>query len=164
MSQGFASGDLDADAWAVRYFVNDRKMEILCSQSFAKNFGLYNERPGNLVFVVNNKDVVAPVKSQVGHIWSDLPGKLFHWHVYCVVPITHLKTISKSVLTTYPRSNFFAADSCCKRNVLKPACTRSPYHREGTQQSGAVPGMDRKRQNHGQQNTEHENRAQVYLA
>ena len=64
-SQGFASGDLDADAWAVRYFVNDRKMEILCSQSFAKNFGLYNERPGNLVFVVNNKDVVAPVKSQV---------------------------------------------------------------------------------------------------
>jgi len=63
--QGFASGDLDADAWAVRYFVNDRKMEILCSQSFAKNFGLYNERPGNLVFVVNNKDVVAPVKSQL---------------------------------------------------------------------------------------------------
>lgn len=63
--QGFASGDLDADAWAVRYFVNDRKMELLCSQSFAKNFGLYNERPGNLVVVVNNKEVVAPVKSQM---------------------------------------------------------------------------------------------------
>jgi len=63
--QGFASGDLDADAWAVRYFVNERKMELLCSQSFAKNFGLYNERPGNLVVVVNDKEVVAPVKSQM---------------------------------------------------------------------------------------------------
>merc|ERR1712113_921113 len=60
-----ASGDLDADAWSVRYFVEERKMELLCSQSFAKNFGLYNERPGNLVVVVNNKLVVAPVKSQM---------------------------------------------------------------------------------------------------
>jgi len=63
--QGFASGDLDADAWSVRYFVEERKMELLCSQSFAKNFGLYNERPGNLTVVVNNKDVVPPVKSQL---------------------------------------------------------------------------------------------------
>merc|ERR1712117_601773 len=63
--QGFASGDLDADAWAVRYFVEDRKMELLCLQSSAKNFGLYNERPGNLTVVVNNKDVVPPVKSQL---------------------------------------------------------------------------------------------------
>ena len=68
--QGFASGDLDADAWSVRYFVEERKMELLCSQSFAKNFGLYNERPGNLTVVVNNKDVVPPVKSQVSNFDS----------------------------------------------------------------------------------------------
>jgi aspartate aminotransferase len=63
--QGFASGDLDADAWAVRYFVNERKMEIFCSQSFSKNFGLYNERAGNLTVVVKNPSVVANTKSQL---------------------------------------------------------------------------------------------------
>lgn len=40
--QGFASGDLDNDAWAVRYFVS-RGFECFCSQSFAKNFGLYSK-------------------------------------------------------------------------------------------------------------------------
>merc|ERR1719300_1430013 len=60
--QGFASGDLDADAWAVRYFANERKMEMLCSQSFAKNFGLYNERPGNLTVVVKDAGVIANVR------------------------------------------------------------------------------------------------------
>ena len=62
---GFASGDLDADAWAVRYFVEERKMEIFCSQSFSKNFGLYNERAGNLTVVVNNPSVVANTRSQL---------------------------------------------------------------------------------------------------
>merc|ERR1712038_1404173 len=45
--QGFASGCLDTDAWSVRYFV-DLGFELFCSQSFSKNFGLYNERAGNL--------------------------------------------------------------------------------------------------------------------
>lgn len=40
--QGFASGDLDKDAWAVRFFVS-RGFELLCAQSFAKNFGLYSK-------------------------------------------------------------------------------------------------------------------------
>lgn len=34
--QGFASGDLDQDAWAVRHFV-DRRIPLLVCQSFAKN-------------------------------------------------------------------------------------------------------------------------------
>jgi len=63
--QGFASGDLDADAWAPRYFVNERNMEVFCSQSFAKNFGLYNERPGNLVLVVKDASLAANVKAQM---------------------------------------------------------------------------------------------------
>jgi Aspartate/tyrosine/aromatic aminotransferase len=40
--QGFASGDPEKDAWAVRYFT-DRGFELLCAQSFAKNFGLYSK-------------------------------------------------------------------------------------------------------------------------
>ncbi|KAG8256642.1 Golgi Transport [Homalodisca vitripennis] len=62
--QGFASGDLEKDSYAVRYFVSCG-FELLCCQSFAKNFGLYNERIGNLTFVVHDQKVVAPMKSQV---------------------------------------------------------------------------------------------------
>uniref|UniRef100_A0A161MPR5 Aspartate aminotransferase n=1 Tax=Triatoma infestans TaxID=30076 RepID=A0A161MPR5_TRIIF len=61
--QGFASGDVDADAWSIRYFV-DKGFELMCAQSFAKNFGLYNERVGNLTVVINDKTCVDAVKSQ----------------------------------------------------------------------------------------------------
>merc|ERR1712242_637952 len=42
--QGFASGDLDADAWAVRYFSSADEeglpgLEVLVSQSFGKSMG-----------------------------------------------------------------------------------------------------------------------------
>lgn len=43
--QGFASGDLNRDAWAIRYFV-DQGFELCVAQSYAKNFGLYGERAG----------------------------------------------------------------------------------------------------------------------
>ncbi|KAJ8951848.1 hypothetical protein NQ318_019823 [Aromia moschata] len=62
--QGFASGDLIKDAATVRYFVQ-QGFELFCAQSFAKNFGLYNERVGNLTVVLNNAELVAPVKSQI---------------------------------------------------------------------------------------------------
>lgn len=62
--QGFASGDLVKDSQAVRYFVQ-RGFELFCSQSFAKNFGLYNERVGNLTVVMKNKECIAEVKSQI---------------------------------------------------------------------------------------------------
>ncbi|KAB0797642.1 hypothetical protein PPYR_08635 [Photinus pyralis] len=61
--QGFASGDLEKDSWAVRYFVS-RGFELFCAQSFAKNFGLYNERVGNLTVVLNNLSNQQAVKSQ----------------------------------------------------------------------------------------------------
>ncbi|KAL2113179.1 hypothetical protein VUR80DRAFT_5086 [Thermomyces stellatus] len=48
--QGFASGDLARDAWAVRYFV-EQGFELVVAQSFAKNFGLYGERAGCFHFV-----------------------------------------------------------------------------------------------------------------
>jgi len=62
--QGFASGDLDRDAWAVRYFV-ERGFELICCQSFAKNFGLYNERVGNLTLVTKNPGNLSKVLSQI---------------------------------------------------------------------------------------------------
>lgn len=40
--QGFATGDVDADAWAVREFVKEG-FETLVAQSYSKNFGLYSE-------------------------------------------------------------------------------------------------------------------------
>ncbi|OTB01117.1 hypothetical protein M426DRAFT_25966 [Hypoxylon sp. CI-4A] len=43
--QGFASGDLNKDNAAVRYFV-EQGFELVVAQSFAKNFGLYGERAG----------------------------------------------------------------------------------------------------------------------
>uniref|UniRef100_A0A1A9UIE9 Aspartate aminotransferase, cytoplasmic n=1 Tax=Glossina austeni TaxID=7395 RepID=A0A1A9UIE9_GLOAU len=61
--QGFASGDPDHDAWAVRYFV-ERGFELFCAQSFAKNFGLYCERVGNLTIVQKNFQTKDAVVSQ----------------------------------------------------------------------------------------------------
>lgn len=43
--QGFASGDLDKDAYALRLFA-EHTDKIILFQSFAKNFGLYGERAG----------------------------------------------------------------------------------------------------------------------
>eukprot|EP00096_Caligus_rogercresseyi_P006553 TRINITY_DN2307_c0_g1_i1.p1 TRINITY_DN2307_c0_g1~~TRINITY_DN2307_c0_g1_i1.p1 ORF type:complete len:410 (-),score=125.33 TRINITY_DN2307_c0_g1_i1:433-1662(-) len=63
--QGFASGDLDQDAWAVRYFAQERGFELFCAQSFSKNFGLYNERCGNLTLVLKNADNVTNINSQL---------------------------------------------------------------------------------------------------
>lgn len=62
--QGFASGDVDKDIKSFRYFVF-RGFETLCCQSFAKNFGLYNQRVGNLAIVVNDASRVEPIKSQI---------------------------------------------------------------------------------------------------
>lgn len=62
--QGFASGDPVHDAFAVRYFV-ERGFELFCSQSFAKNFGLYNERVGNLTVVQRNPETSAAVQSRM---------------------------------------------------------------------------------------------------
>ncbi|CAI4221734.1 unnamed protein product [Auanema sp. JU1783] len=75
--QGFASGDPDADAWSIRYFV-EQGLEMVVAQSFAKNFGLYNERIGNLTIVVNDPAVLAGIKSQISLViranWSNPPA------------------------------------------------------------------------------------------
>ena len=55
--QGFATGDLDEDAWVVRYFER-RGFEFFVSQSFGKNMGLYGERIGFLSGVLSSKGTV----------------------------------------------------------------------------------------------------------
>lgn len=62
--QGFASGDLDADAWAVREFVK-RGIPLLICQSFAKNAGLYGERVGALHIVSPTPEAAVRIKSQL---------------------------------------------------------------------------------------------------
>lgn len=66
--QGFASGDLNNDAWAIRYFV-EQGFELLVAQSYAKNFGLYGERAGCFHFVTSpsdsGKDTATRVASQL---------------------------------------------------------------------------------------------------
>jgi len=62
--QGFASGDLDRDAWAVREFVK-RGVPLLICQSFAKNAGLYGERIGALHVVTPSTQVADKVRSQL---------------------------------------------------------------------------------------------------
>jgi len=66
--QGFASGDLAKDAWAVRYFV-EQGFELCIAQSFAKNFGLYGERAGCFHFVTGPG---ADAQKTIGRIGSQL--------------------------------------------------------------------------------------------
>ncbi|KAK4691089.1 aspartate aminotransferase, cytoplasmic, partial [Lecanoromycetidae sp. Uapishka_2] len=66
--QGFATGNLEQDAWAIRYFVSEG-FEMCIAQSFAKNFGLYGERAGAFHFVTGaGKDA----QNTIGRIASQL--------------------------------------------------------------------------------------------
>lgn len=55
--QGFASGSLEEDSWAVRYFFNEKPhLEMCVAQSFSKNFGLYGQRVGAFHYVLSNAE------------------------------------------------------------------------------------------------------------
>lgn len=97
--QGFATGDLEGDAYAVRLFVS-RGLELFVAQSFSKNFALYcelfdctvcvtggrgrvpllpsGERVGNLTVVLSQPEACQPVRSQmkclVRAMWSNPPS------------------------------------------------------------------------------------------
>ncbi|XP_072918180.1 aspartate aminotransferase, cytoplasmic-like isoform X3 [Hemitrygon akajei] len=75
-AQGLATGDVQRDAWPVRYFVNER-FELFCAQSFSKNFTLYSERVGSLTIVTRNNHTLITIRSQIEelarHTWSNPP-------------------------------------------------------------------------------------------
>ncbi|CAK1356031.1 Aspartate aminotransferase, mitochondrial [Cercospora beticola] len=62
--QGFASGDTDKDAFALRYFIQQGHQPCL-AQSFAKNMGLYGERVGAFSIVTSSPEEKTRVDSQV---------------------------------------------------------------------------------------------------
>jgi len=74
--QGFASGDAEADAKALRRVV-DAGFPVLLAQSFAKNFGLYGERCGTLSVVCKDaaqKDILmSQLKCIIRPMYSSPP-------------------------------------------------------------------------------------------
>lgn len=62
--QGFASGSVDRDAFAVRLFVKDGHQIALC-QSYAKNMGLYGERAGAFSLITSSKEEADRTLSQL---------------------------------------------------------------------------------------------------
>jgi len=62
--QGFASGDLVKDAYALRLFVADGHRPAL-AQSYAKNMGLYGERVGAFTVICESQTEAKAVESQI---------------------------------------------------------------------------------------------------
>ncbi|KAL7702337.1 aspartate aminotransferase [Lotmaria passim] len=75
--QGYASGSLDADAFAARLFAT-LGIEVMVAQSFSKNMGLYNERTGALSVIVRDKtkraDVKSVMESLIREVYSSPPA------------------------------------------------------------------------------------------
>lgn len=60
---GFNSGSVDEDAWPIRYFVDELRLEAAVCTSFSKNMGLYGERVGTVTFVSASREAAATVQS-----------------------------------------------------------------------------------------------------
>ncbi|KAJ2598668.1 aspartate transaminase aat1 [Coemansia sp. RSA 1721] len=75
--QGFASGDADRDAGALRSFVESGRSPVVLSQSFAKNMGLYGERVGTFSVVTADSAerdrVLSQIKILVRPLYSNPP-------------------------------------------------------------------------------------------
>lgn len=69
--QGFATGCLEKDAYALRKFA-DEGLPLFVSQSFAKNFGLYGERVGTFNLTCGSQETVKNVMSQFDIIIRNL--------------------------------------------------------------------------------------------
>lgn len=71
--QGFSSGSLEKDAWAVREGVNNSSYKfpgVIICQSFAKNVGMYGERVGAVHVIVPSHDAAlnSAIKSHLAKI------------------------------------------------------------------------------------------------
>eukprot|EP00891_Asterochloris_glomerata_P005255 jgi/Astpho2/5255/Aster-04825 len=62
--QGFASGDCERDGQAIRIFQDDGH-EMACSQSYAKNMGLYGQRIGCFSLIAADQKEAQAAESQV---------------------------------------------------------------------------------------------------
>lgn len=62
--QGFASGDLNKDAFAIRYFV-EQGFQMIVTQSYSKTMGLYGERAGAFHILCENEKTASNAMSQL---------------------------------------------------------------------------------------------------
>lgn len=62
--QGFASGDLERDAFSARLFAQ-RGVQFIACQSFAKNMGMYGDRCGLITMTCKNAQVCEAVQSNL---------------------------------------------------------------------------------------------------
>jgi len=62
--QGFASGNLDTDAYSIRLFAQHTD-RVAVTQSFAKNFGLYGERIGSLNILCSSAEEATLVNGRI---------------------------------------------------------------------------------------------------
>eukprot|EP00891_Asterochloris_glomerata_P005254 jgi/Astpho2/5254/Aster-04826 len=65
--QGFASGDCERDGQAIRIFQDDGH-EMACSQSYAKNMGLYGQRIGCFSLIAADQKEAQAAESQVKEV------------------------------------------------------------------------------------------------
>jgi aspartate/tyrosine/aromatic aminotransferase len=74
--QGYATGCLDKDGYATRSFA-ESGLQLLVSQSFAKNFGLYGERAGTFSLTCGSQEETKNVLGQldiiIRNIYSNPP-------------------------------------------------------------------------------------------
>ena len=124
--QGFASGDAEADAVALRSFVEDGHQILLC-QSYAKNFGLYGERVGALSAVCASTEEKAALESQLKAIIRPM---------YSSPPI-HGARIVKEVLVMPLRASGRAS------------AKKWPPHRTRSCWDGLAAGITRTEPHHG---------------
>jgi len=64
---GFATGSVEDDAYAIRLF-SSLNITSLCSQSFAKNFGIYGERVGTFSIYSSDPTVKTAIMSQLAYL------------------------------------------------------------------------------------------------
>nr|CRX78991.1 hypothetical protein ls5930a1_00069 [Leucosporidium scottii] len=93
--QGFATGSVDADAFAPRHFVEQGHQIALC-QSFAKNMGLYGERIGAFSVVCESAEEKARVDSQI----KIEKGKLMRWWIRTASFVPSTPTLPSTALAS----------------------------------------------------------------
>lgn len=75
--QGFATNDLERDAYAIRLFDTQGECDFAVCQSYAKNMGLYGERTGAAHIVCANTETQKIVHGQMKRycrsLWSNPP-------------------------------------------------------------------------------------------
>jgi aspartate aminotransferase len=96
--QGFASGSVDKDAFAVRLFIRDGH-QIALAQSFAKNMGLYGERAGAFSLITSSKEEADRTLSQL---------KILIRPMYSNPPIHGARIVSTILSTPQLRSEWLS--------------------------------------------------------